>query len=504
MCGEHEERSTSSITCSLRWKHLGSEGVKRFAKEAFSRNLTELDLCGVGCNDEGAKILAVAFLDSRLRTLNISSNPFSDNGFVAFADMLEKSRTLTSIDLSGNRASDVGIVKIAESLSWLQGKNTTLRSLSLNRHAQGQGIGMNGMRALATMLANNAVLEDLHLWGSCIDDAGAAALAGVAEGSGLANNECLTLLDLGWNFCGDGACNALAAMLRFNTTLTTLDLRNNNVSLLGLQAFISVLEVVSATVEDGPEVGNVTVQSINIAGNKMCKGARTAINPTKDACEGGEGSGGEIHNVLLVVDNEDTNNMPKDIPTNIPSIDSTLVRQAGAQWTDNQRVSTNEYCENPNVAAAVAEPATKETVDSGMEQRLREAKEISAGMQKLNHDQENERSGNNGKRESKLIAAARAAEAETIRNRLLFLLSERERRERTVQARRLFREAKAAHAAAMETAASAAAAKAEADAMWMSNKVHFLARRVDEKRQDEASRIWNRMSDDRRLWKGSL
>ena len=213
--------------CKLKWQPLKCAGVAALAAQIPNHpSLTQLTLSGVACHNDGATALAAAVAQNkRLVSLDVSCNFFTDVGVASFAAMLAANNsTLESLDLSGNRASDDGVVAIAEGVSC----NKTLLSLALNRNnAQGGGIGLRGVGALSSMLssANNAsVLKELHLWGSNIDDDGAALLA-----EGLVENASLETLDIGWNAVGDAGCFAISEALRRNEVLLRIDLRNNKV-----------------------------------------------------------------------------------------------------------------------------------------------------------------------------------------------------------------------------------------------------------------------------------
>lgn len=216
----------SLLVCKCNWRQLKCDGVSALAlKLPDHPSLTKLILVGVACHDDGASALAEGLCNARVKSLDISYNFFSDVGVKAFADMLRgNTSALTSLDLSGNRASDDGIVAIAEGVS----RNTTLQSLALNRNnAQGDGIGLRGVGALSSMLSSTnsaSVLKELHLWGSNIDNDGAALLA-----KGIIENASLETLDIGWNVVGDAGCFAISEALRRNEALLRIDLRNNKV-----------------------------------------------------------------------------------------------------------------------------------------------------------------------------------------------------------------------------------------------------------------------------------
>jgi hypothetical protein len=93
-----------------------------------------------------------------------------------------------------------------------------------------------GARALAAALRYNTTLTVLDLYGNDIGDEGAQALA-----AALMNNATLTTLPLDGNNIGDEGAQALAAALMNNATLTTLHLGENNIGDEGAQALATAL-----------------------------------------------------------------------------------------------------------------------------------------------------------------------------------------------------------------------------------------------------------------------
>ena len=92
--------------------------------------------------------------------------------------------------------------------------------------------GDAGAAALAIMLRENTVLEELELWRNRIGPAGAASLAKILQNDGTT----LRLLTLRSNRLGDEGVVALAAALHTNRALDKLSLCKNAVGDTGAEA----------------------------------------------------------------------------------------------------------------------------------------------------------------------------------------------------------------------------------------------------------------------------
>ncbi|CAF1010907.1 unnamed protein product [Adineta ricciae] len=126
------------------------------------------------------------------------------------------SKTLTTLNLSGNRIGAEGAQHIAYALRM----NTTLTTLNLS----GNRIGAEGAQHIADALRTNTTLTTLNLHQNGIGDEGAQHLADT-----LRTKTRLTTLNLSWNEIGDEGAQHLADTLRTNTTLTTLNLNQNGI-----------------------------------------------------------------------------------------------------------------------------------------------------------------------------------------------------------------------------------------------------------------------------------
>jgi hypothetical protein len=91
---------------------------------------------------------------------------------------------------------------------------------------------------LLRMAANDSGLAEVGLIGRSLGAAGAGAVAWALEG-----NTTVTFLNLGNNNIRDGGAECMVEMLKTNSTLTVLDLDNNNINDKGGQAMAEAIKV---------------------------------------------------------------------------------------------------------------------------------------------------------------------------------------------------------------------------------------------------------------------
>lgn len=133
-----------------------------------------------------------------------------------------------SLSLADSFIGDAGCLVLARFVK----EKTGVKTLDL----RGNNIGAEGMKTVAGLLKPPTALEDLNLeWNNAH-----LGLAPLAEA--LATNSTLQTLDLRNNKLGPEASAQLARALATNTTLQKLDLRWNDLGLEGVKPFISLLE----------------------------------------------------------------------------------------------------------------------------------------------------------------------------------------------------------------------------------------------------------------------
>jgi Leucine Rich repeat len=165
---------------------------------------------------------------------------------LAFADMLLVNQSITSLNLSSNWFTPVGIHAIAVALH----TNCTLLYIYLSENKvteykedehdddeESDGdpppsleIQTEGADALASMLKVNTTLVKLCLYDTSISRAGIESIV-----LALHQNKSLQYLDLGYNDIDDAMIGTIVNMLKINKTLKNLDLTGNFISSVGVK-----------------------------------------------------------------------------------------------------------------------------------------------------------------------------------------------------------------------------------------------------------------------------
>jgi Ran GTPase-activating protein (RanGAP) involved in mRNA processing and transport len=186
--------------------------------------------------------------NTSIRVLDMSGNNLQDMGSAeVFRDILRSNKTMTALDLSGNRfgLTTGAVESIADGL----GSNSTLLKIDLSSCA----LGDDGLSILAqTLGSRNTTLQKLTLVMNAITSTGVSALLGMMEQSchitdvklghnpignrgasllatALRNNSMPNLKYLSLSFCGldDDGFITLISALKQNNALLHLDLRHN-------------------------------------------------------------------------------------------------------------------------------------------------------------------------------------------------------------------------------------------------------------------------------------
>jgi Ran GTPase-activating protein (RanGAP) involved in mRNA processing and transport len=198
-----------------------------------NHSITSLDL---GCNPEAITSQSVSvFLQAlasncTLRTLSLTDCRLQDVGCIAIlSEALMQNRTLSSLNLAGNRLTAADIKLLSPILLH---QNPTLTSLNLSRNY----FESSGFAPLAEALATNTSLTELTL-GYSID-----AIAGSAIAAALRTNQSLKSLDLQCSNLGPSGLQQLADALVVNKTLTWLGLMTSRVDSAGVKVLAHALQ----------------------------------------------------------------------------------------------------------------------------------------------------------------------------------------------------------------------------------------------------------------------
>ena len=188
--------------------------------------LETLELWGNGVRSDGAAQLADALQHNHaLRRLGLRENEVGVSlvrgelmgAGAQLAKALATNRTLTDLDLWGNRVGDDGAGLVLGALE----TNQTLMRLNLRWNAFGAG----AVHGVENVLRRNHTLTELDLWGNELGDEGAAAVA-----AGLKSNRTLISLNMRGNKVGDKGARALLSAMMVNRALVHLNIRDNVIS----------------------------------------------------------------------------------------------------------------------------------------------------------------------------------------------------------------------------------------------------------------------------------
>ena len=182
-----------------------------------------------------------------LTYLDLRSNMLDDDRVRMVASGLVDNLSVTHLDLSHNRIADRGVRAIAKLLD----SRSVLTSLNLSDNA----IHTEGGRALARALRSNVALLDLRLRLNRLGDEGGRAILDV-----LKVNQNLVRLNLAANSMGAVSASSLAAMLRENGSLREIVLTSNDLGVAGEE----VCRDIRDAVEESKSLEVLDVRSCNL------------------------------------------------------------------------------------------------------------------------------------------------------------------------------------------------------------------------------------------------
>jgi Ran GTPase-activating protein (RanGAP) involved in mRNA processing and transport len=241
--GRDSSRELAMVLCNssglrtlvLKDSTLGSAGLAELAP-ALCRN-TSIRVLDISDNNlsslESAEILRDVLRSNKTMTaINLSGNRFGETiGAVErIADGLGSNSTLQKIDLSSCALGNNGVSILTQTLG---SRNTTLQQLTLAMNS----IGSTGVGALLDMIEQSCHITDLDLRQNLIGNGGASLLA-----RSLGNNASPNLKRLSLSYCGigDDGFLTLISALEQNTSLLYLDLRCSHG--LGERALLALAE----------------------------------------------------------------------------------------------------------------------------------------------------------------------------------------------------------------------------------------------------------------------
>ncbi|EKX53489.1 hypothetical protein GUITHDRAFT_64531, partial [Guillardia theta CCMP2712] len=228
-------------------KELGQDG-RVYDALKFNSVLTSLDLSLCDLGPLHATDISEALLDnSQLTRLTLSHNPIGDEGFQKLASSLRFEDMRKKKDSMLNELEVAGLREIDAVQYYAKQKGNAFLKELRCKNCY---IYDEGGHMMAETLRWNRTLTVLDLGRNSIGHSGTIALA-----AALAHHPTLTSLNLEGNVFGSEAGKALAQMLRSNTCLTACYLADNSIADNGTEEFTEMLKV------------NTTLQSLDLSGN---------------------------------------------------------------------------------------------------------------------------------------------------------------------------------------------------------------------------------------------
>ncbi|XP_072891408.1 NACHT, LRR and PYD domains-containing protein 3-like [Hemitrygon akajei] len=241
---------------------LTDSGAEDFASAlSTNRSLTELNLSGNKLRDSGVKLVSAALRnrECKIQKLWLSMVGLTDSGAEDLVSALSTNPSLTELDLSDNKLGDSGVKLVSAALRNRECKIQKLRLESV-------GLTDSGAEDFVSALSTNRSLTELNLSGDKLRDSGvklvSAALrnpeckiqklelrmVGLTDSgcedlvSALSTKPSLTELDMGWNSLTDGSLPSLRRLILTQPSLELIRLWNNRFSQTGKKDLRSLQE----------------------------------------------------------------------------------------------------------------------------------------------------------------------------------------------------------------------------------------------------------------------
>ena len=313
-----------------------------------ANKLNHLGLAGVGLGNDGLGLLAKGLACSSSLAdgvLDLSGNDIGDTGLQALASSLASNGKVRELHLSRNNFCDTGLEVLAETLA----HNRALRVLSISGNTAITG---TGVRAISRILQSRKCrLEDLWLDMINIGDD-----AGKILGDALSINTSLVTLSL---MCGetdvsigDDGLKALAAGLSRNSHLKKLSLSGNTaITSVGLRSLKQYFQSPSCA------LGTFTLCAINI-GDEGAYALADALGQNKSVKslrfgERGITTKGMKAFLKLICDSSSPNRIYLSNHTlrDISGLRYTRARASSIRTSILGWLKMNKDCQTPNLAA---------------------------------------------------------------------------------------------------------------------------------------------------------
>ena len=258
----------------LRNQGLGDDKASCLASALpFCPNVTSIDISGNRLTDISVHPILVAMLNyMKCTSLNLSDNKLDDLSIDVLKDNLQdpecriKELYLSKSDIDDNECAEF-IFSIAE--------NKSLLKLDLSNNLIGEMEDYNtvfpdfitGPEAISEVILMNNTLLELNLsWNNIRKDSAMTLALAIGDCKSLQN------INLANNNLGDLACQHLFYNLRHNKSLKKLDLSYNSIYPKGITVLANILDY------------NTTLDEINVNGNSIGKeGGKSLLRSIREA-----------------------------------------------------------------------------------------------------------------------------------------------------------------------------------------------------------------------------
>ncbi|CAE7280729.1 NLRC3, partial [Symbiodinium necroappetens] len=277
--------NSTLISISLESNRIGVKGGKAICEALkFNSTLTSINLKGNRIGKGAVKaICEVLKTNSTLTSINLAVCYIGDEGAEAIAETLKSNSTLTSISLQGNDISDEVLAEIEKRCphrlvdsraaeapeavkAWTGRVRIEVLAEQLNVHCNPSkltfhciGHDVRKVEAICKALKTNSTVTSIDLFNNDIGNEGGKAW--LAERT----NSTLASINFKRDHIGDEGAQAIGEALKTNSTLAGINLQNNNIGVKGGQALAEALK------------SNTTVREIELYGNKIPAECEQAI-----------------------------------------------------------------------------------------------------------------------------------------------------------------------------------------------------------------------------------
>ncbi|XP_072131660.1 NACHT, LRR and PYD domains-containing protein 3-like [Mobula birostris] len=206
-----------------------------------NRSLTELDLGGNKLGDSGVHLLCMAFMDPecQIQTLRLNSNGLTASCAESLAEVFRGNGSLKELDLGHNELGDLGIKRLSSALREF---DCSVQELSVNDN----GLTASCSEDLASALRATPSLTRLEVGNNNLGDSGVKTLS-----TALKDPNCkMQKLCLSKNGLTADCAIDLTSIVDTNPTLTELDLDQNRLGDSGVEVLSVALRKSDCKVQE--------------------------------------------------------------------------------------------------------------------------------------------------------------------------------------------------------------------------------------------------------------